>query len=179
MGKYDEFLNNVRFLNGEYLPEPLWTYFEAGQAHNYLLLGEREKIWSTIDWFLNNHTSPGLYSYHEGYGNDNLLWQRVRGWDDYYIVTPHGWTASEFFLLLRDCLAREEGDKMIIGSGIPEDWMMSEFKVTGMPTYFGKLSFKYEPKCRKLTTYMENHPAGGIISDLPGEVNVEIVSEDF
>lgn len=100
---------------------------------------------------LNRHVSsrneipPGLYTYHEGENDENsgMLWQQTRGRDDIHFVTPHGWTAAEVFLLLRDCLVREEDGRIVIGSGVPASWMDSDFSVKDLPTYFGKLTFRY------------------------------------
>jgi len=170
---FEEFWNTKRCLNGTYTRESLWTYFEAGQAHNYLLLGQRDRAALTVEQFLANHTSPGLYTYSEGKDDENsaLLWQRTRGWDIIKYVTPHGWTAAELFLLLRDCLAREEGDKLIIGSGIPKDWMDKPFSVVNLPTHFGKLSFKYEPIGKTVSLQIECQPRDGVEFDFPETVS--------
>ena len=161
---FEQFWNETRCPNGVYTREPLWTYFEAGQAHNYLLLGQPERTWITIEHFLTEQIAPGLYTYSEGNSDENssLQWQRTRGWDHIRYVTPHGWTAAEVFLLLRDCLAREEDNKLIIGSGIPESWLTEAFSVRDLPTYFGKLSFHYEPDGKKLEVELERRPSGGI-----------------
>jgi len=166
---FEAFWNTERCPNGQYTREPLWTYFEAGQAHNYLLLGLRDRACLTVERFLDTHTAPGLYTYSEGKDDENsaLLWQRTRGWDLIQYVTPHGWTAAELFLLLRDSLAREEGDKLIIGSGIPKVWMEKPFAVENMPTHFGKLSFKYEPVGKTVSVQIERPPKGGIEFDFP------------
>ncbi|REE91586.1 hypothetical protein A8990_10494 [Paenibacillus taihuensis] len=169
----DKFWNEERFPGGKHAPEPLWTYFEAGQAHNLLLMGRADRAWVSIEHFLNNHTAPGLYTYHEGCDDENssLQWQRARGWDLIRYVTPHGWTAAEVFLLLRDCLAREKGDSLIIGSGIPESWLTESFSVRGMPTYFGQLSFEYSADDRSLSATVERAPGGGVRSALPPGVS--------
>jgi hypothetical protein len=175
---FENFWNTVRCPNGEYTREPLWTYFEAGQAHNYLLLGQRERTWTTIEHFLTSHTAPGLYTYSEGNSDENssLQWQRTRGWDYIKYVTPHGWTAAELFLLLRDCLAREEGDKLVIGSGIPAAWLNADFEIKDLPTHFGKVSFRYKSADNTLEVQSEALPPGGIQLDLPNEVKLETVS---
>lgn len=171
--KFDEFWDNIRCPKGKHSPEPLWTYFEAGQAHNFVLLGKRENAWVSIEWFLSNHTAPGLYTYQEGLdGNTALLWPRTRGWDDVNYVTPHGWTAAEVFHLLRDCLAREEGEALIIGSGVPESWMSENFEVRDMPTYFGKLSFKYNAAIRELEVNINNMPEDRIKLEFPISVKL-------
>ena len=169
LNAFEAFWDTERCPNNTYTREPLWTYFEAGQAHNYLLLGQRDRAAVTVETFLKVHTAPGLYTYPEGKDDENssLLWQRTRGWDQIKYVTPHGWTAAEVFTLLRDCLAREDGDKLILGSGVPKDWMTNPFSVKDMPTYFGKLSFEYEPVGKTVSVQIERPPKGGIVLDFP------------
>jgi hypothetical protein len=176
---FQQFWDEVRCPDGVYTREPMWTYFEAGQAHNYLLLGQPERTWITIEHFLTEQIAPGLYTYSEGNSDENssLQWQRTRGWDQIRYVTPHGWTAAELFLLLRDCLAREEGDQLIIGSGIPESWLTQAFSVRNLPTYFGKLSFHYDPDGKKLDIELERQPAGGLQVAFPAEVNARAVDQ--
>jgi len=122
--------------------------------------------------FLAKHTSPGLYTYHEGEVDENssLQWQHTRGWDDINYVTPHGWTASEVFLLLRACLLREEGDTLIVGSGIPKSWMNNDFSVRGLPTYFGKASFIYNAAEKGLTVELDGKAK--VRSELPWDSNL-------
>lgn len=71
MGKFDEFWNTVRYPDGVHNPEPMWTYFEAGQAHNNILAGKRERAWVSIEYFLNKHTAQGIYTYHESNCDEN------------------------------------------------------------------------------------------------------------
>ena len=54
------------------------------------------------------------------------------------------------FLLLRDCLVREEDGKLVIGSGVPEAWLTNDFSVENMPTYFGPVSFRYTASDRMI-----------------------------
>ena len=172
---FQRFWDEVRCPNGVYTRDPMWTYFEAGQAHNYLILGQPERTWITLEHFLTQHIAPGLYTYSEGDSDENssLQWQRTRGWDHIRYVTPHGWTAAELFLLLRDCLAREEGDTMIIGSGIPASWLDKPFSIENLPTYFGSLSFSYDPSGKVLSVQVERLPAGGVQAALPG-INLRV-----
>jgi len=125
--------------------ETLWTYFEAGQAHNQLLAGHPERAWFAIEHFLSKHAAQGLYTYHEGNCDENSsgLWQHVRGWDKIKWVTPHGWTAAELFLLLRDCLVHEKDDGIVIGAGIPASWLEHDFSVSNLPTKLGPVSFTH------------------------------------
>ena len=173
---FEDFWQNVRCPNGVYTPEPMWTYFEAGQAHNYMLLGQRERAVQTMEHFLSNHIAPGLYTYSEGNSDENssLQWQRTRGWDQIRYVTPHGWTAAELFLFLRDALLREDGNRLVLGSGVPEAWMQEAFSVRGLPTHFGAVSYSYDPASKSIQVSVEVPPAGGIVADFAVPVDVRV-----
>jgi hypothetical protein len=171
---FARFWDEVRFAGGKYRPEPEWTYFEAAQAHNYALLGERDKAWVIIEAFLSQHAAQGLYTYHEGIGdvNSSLQWQRARGWDDIPHVTPHGWTAAELFLALRDGLVRETpAGELAIGMAVPVAWMSSDFSAHGLPTYFGLVDLDYSAERHELSVRVERG-APAIVSELPVEVTV-------
>ncbi len=165
--KFEEFWQKERCPDGIYKREPMWTYFEAGQLHNLLLLGERDKVWQGIEAFLTEHTAPGLYTYHESNCDENSFdqWQRTRGWDRIRYVTPHGWTAAELFLLLRDCMLYEKGDTLIIGAGVPESWMSDDkgFGINNAPSHFGNISWQYNPSALSLKITAEYPPADGVV----------------
>jgi hypothetical protein len=171
---FEHFWNTSRFPNGVYTRDTMWTYFEAGQAHNYLIYGQPDRAWITIEYFLRDHIAPGLYTYSESNTDENtsFQWQRTRGWDFIHYVTPHAWTAAEVFLLLRDCLAREEDGKLIIGSGIPQSWLGKAFSVERLPTYFGELSFHYDPDGQTLDVQVERQPPNGIEVRFPASLPV-------
>ena len=59
----------------------------------------------------------------------------------------HVWAAAEWALMLRSCFLREEGDELILASGIPERWLQSgEAMAFGpAPTLFGSVSVRLEP----------------------------------
>ncbi|MEJ2690063.1 MAG: hypothetical protein P8130_08955 [Deltaproteobacteria bacterium] len=45
----------------------------------------------------------------------------------------HGWAAAEWVMLMRNLFVREEGDGLVIGSGVQKDWLSEE----GEPIGFG------------------------------------------
>ncbi|HEX2950673.1 MAG TPA: hypothetical protein VHV83_14090, partial [Armatimonadota bacterium] len=134
-------------------PERLWTYFEATQIHNAMLLGFKHAAWINLDGMLHDGTSPWpLYAYPEGkpQGNEYLPYlngQSCRGWlhapDAAGGNMPHLWTAAEMIALIRDMFVREEDDSLILGMGIPEDWLQpgARFGVRDMPTNLGPVSY--------------------------------------
>jgi hypothetical protein len=171
---FEKFWAETRFREGSYYAEPEWTYFEAAQAHNYAFLGERDKSWVTFEMFLTTHTAPGLFTSFEGTGDENssLQWQRTRGWDNIRFVTPHGWTAAELFLALRDGLLRETPDgQLIIGTAVPNHWMESNFSARKLPSHFGLVDIEYIAATRELRVHVERG-APRIVSELPGDVTI-------
>jgi hypothetical protein len=174
-GRFDNWWQAVRCPGGVHRPERLWTYFEVGEAHNYLLLGHRERAWTILDHFLDHHSASGLCGWPEGERDENsalLLWQRTRGWDRARFVTPNSWTSAEMLLLLRDCLVREDGDALVLGSGVPEGWMGEAFSARDLPTHFGRVSLDHDPARATVTVAVETEPPGGIRAGFPAPVEV-------
>jgi hypothetical protein len=55
----------------------------------------------------------------------------------------HAWAAAEWVLYLRNAFVREEADGLIIGSGIPDEWLSDEGARFGpTPTSFGEISIR-------------------------------------
>ncbi len=141
-----------RNMNGTLLKKPLWTYFDVAEAHQWLMLWQIERVWTTIDWFWANQASPGLYSWWEGNGEENKFhrWEAVRGWVKPPNVTPHYWTAAEMLALQIDMLAYVEEiagqPVLVVGAGIPKAWTTHEMSVRGIVTKFGTVDWTWTGK---------------------------------
>jgi hypothetical protein len=46
----------------------------------------------------------------------------------------HGWAAAEWVLMLRNCFVREEGDRLVVGSGLFAEWFEGEGDLLFGPT---------------------------------------------
>jgi hypothetical protein len=121
-----------------------------------LFLDRPELTWETLNYFWNNQCSPGLYSYWEGNGEENTFkqWENYRGWLKPKYVTPHYWTASEMVLLQLDMLAYfdESGNEpiLVIGGGIPQNWIGQKMNVENYKTKFGTVSWYYDNNSLKV-----------------------------
>ena len=64
----------------------------------------------------------------------------------------HVWAAAEWVLMIRNCFVREEGNHLILGSGIPQRWLggRSTLSFGPAPTSFGMLRLSIEPKRDKI-----------------------------
>ncbi len=130
-----------------YLP---WTYFVAAATHQWVFLDQPDRAWKNLDWFLAQQTSPGLYTWWEGNGEENTfhLWEGVRGWVKPPHVTPHYWTAGEMLALLVDMLAYVDESQaepvLVIGAGVPTSWADKPLRVRGLPTSLGLVDWSWK-----------------------------------
>ena len=62
----------------------------------------------------------------------------------------HAWAAAEWVTMQRNCFVREEGDRLILASGLPPEWLgdrsaQKPIRFGPAPTYFGKISLEIIP----------------------------------
>jgi len=132
---------------GGFLERPLWTYFEVGEAHQWLYLERPDRVWATLRWSWDNQVSPGLFTWWEGAGEENSArqWEKVRGWVAPPYVTPHYWTTAEMLLLQLEMLAYARPDgAIVIGAGVPEHWLDGPLSVGPLPTALGPVSWSWD-----------------------------------
>ncbi|MGA2775376.1 MAG: GtrA family protein [Candidatus Omnitrophota bacterium] len=60
----------------------------------------------------------------------------------------HVWAAAEWVLMIRNCFVREEGNRLILCSGIPRAWIDKNqaIKFGPAPTSFGDIQISIEPR---------------------------------
>ena len=61
----------------------------------------------------------------------------------------HVWAAAEWVLMVRNCLVREEGDRLILGAGVASRWL-----VVGSPLSFGPAPTSFGPLTLTIETEM-------------------------
>ena len=63
----------------------------------------------------------------------------------------HVWAASEWLMMVRNCLLREEGESLLICPGIPDSWLSRGDALTfgPAPTSLGTVEIQVEKKGRK------------------------------
>jgi hypothetical protein len=71
---------------------------------------------------------------------------------------PHGWALAELWLLMRDALAYEDGNRLVLLAGVPRDWAVD---VIDLPTAFGRLSIRRDGT--RVTIGGEAKPPGGFV----------------
>lgn len=57
----------------------------------------------------------------------------------------HVWAAAEWIMMLRNLFVREEGDALVIGSGLKSEWLLQPCSLKRTLTPFGEVSVECEP----------------------------------
>ena len=159
-----------------------WRYFPLATAHQGLLAGSRDAAAATIASHLDHEQMRGWYAFDEGGKSGSGGWGFARTTWNPSVAMPHGWAIAEMWLLLRDALLFEDGDRLVLLGGVPQEWLAGKepIKVEGMPTYFGPCSFEYAPAAdggATLTLTGKAAPAEGFVLRLPAALR-PTVKED-
>jgi len=125
-----------------------WRYFALAKAHQGLLAGNRDAGWRTIQRHLDQPQMKGWYAFDEGGKSGSGGWGHLRTTWQAGVAMPHGWAIAELHLLIRDCLAYEDGGRLVLLAGVPPEWLLSRSQegmaLEGLPTQFGALTLRYE-----------------------------------
>jgi hypothetical protein len=83
----------------------------------------------------------------------------------------HGWAAAEWVMMIRNLFIREEGDRLIIGSGLFPEWLEGdeEMRFGPTPTPWGEVTVRINPNQSNPTVTLETAWRGA-----PPRVDVEI-----
>ncbi len=138
-----------------------WRYFALAAAHQALLAGNRETAARTLQMHFDEPQLRGWYALDEGGGSAPGNWPKLRTTWRAEVAMPHAWSIAELWLLMRDSLVHEDGDRLVLLAGVPEEWLSRELKVRDLPTSFGKLSFTY--RGGKVTIESDLKPPGGFV----------------
>lgn len=139
----------ARDAQGKFRAHPFWPSMDLAETHQWLLLGRPQFAMSTVEWFWKNQASPGLYTWWEGDGEDDVFpfWQRCRGWVKPDLITPHYGVAAQMVLLQLDILAYvdERGPEpvLVVGAGIPTQWIEKPLRVRGLATRAGLVEWAW------------------------------------
>jgi len=148
-----------------------WRYFPLAAAHQGLLAGNREAGFATIARHLAHEQCAGWYAFDEGGKSGPGGWRFYRTTWNPDVAMPHGWAVAELWLLMRDCLVFESGDRLVLLAGVDPAWLHAPegVSVRNMPTYFGRLTFHWsaEGNGAHLRFDGATSPPGGFVVRLP------------
>ncbi len=157
-----------------------WRYFPLATAHQGLLAGSREAGYKTLDMHLGHEQMQGWYALDEGGGSSSGGWWRSRTtWphskerpgENRAVAMPHGWSIAEFWLLMRDSVAFEDEDRIVLLAGVPPEWFRhpSGMAAAKLATWFGDLSLAWTTSGSTAELHLDGSadPPGGFVLRLP------------
>jgi hypothetical protein len=155
---------------GSQKPES-WRYFPLARAHQSLLAGNREAGWRTLESHLDQPQMRGWYAFDEGGKSGSGGWGHLRTKWNGSVAMPHGWAIAEVHLLIRDCLAYEDDDRLVLFGGVPPSWFRDRkgMEIRRLPTHFGSLGVSWETTSDGGTLRFEGKaaPPKGFVLSLP------------
>jgi len=150
-----------------------WRYFPLATAHQGLYAGNRHSGHETIERHLDEPQMRGWHMFDEGGGSGTGGWAQIRTNWNASVAMPHGWAIAELWLLIRDSLVFEDGDKLVLFAGIPPTWFKADkpVELTNLPTHGGLVSLRYQAtgQAAELTLKGSARPEGGFVLRLPPE----------
>ncbi|MGQ0657108.1 MAG: hypothetical protein ACT4NU_03280 [Chromatiales bacterium] len=71
----------------------------------------------------------------------------------------HGWAIAEWIIMVRNCFVREEGERLVLGAGVPEAWLTSGTRLAFGPTQtpFGPLRVQLRSSEERVTVEWSCH----------------------
>jgi hypothetical protein len=162
---YEQFRNL-----GPQKPES-WRYFPLARAHQSLLAGNREAGYRTLEFHLDQPQMQRWYAFDEGGKSGSGGWGHLRTKWNGSVAMPHGWAIAEVHLLIRDCLAYEDADRLVLFAGVPAGWLTDRagIRIRHLPTHFGDLDASWDVTSDGGTLRLEGKvaPPSGFVLSLP------------
>jgi hypothetical protein len=156
-----------------------WRYFPPARAHQSLLAGNRDAGWQTLEDHLDQPQMRGWYAFDEGGKSGSGGWGHLRTKWNGDVAMPHGWAIAEVHLLLRDCLAYEDDQQLVLFAGVPPDWFTDKEGMTirNLPTHFGKLNVLWNPAAGGATLRLDGDatPPGGFLLPLAEALKPQVL----
>jgi hypothetical protein len=154
-----------------------WRYFPLARVHQSLLAGNREAGWRTLESHLDQPQMRGWYAFDEGGKSGSGGWGHLRTTWNGDVAMPHGWAIAEVHLLLRDCLAYEDGQQLVLFAGVPQSWFTGQDGMTikNLPTHFGRLDVSWKTTGgAMLRLDGDAVPPQGVLLPLPGALKPQV-----
>lgn len=95
----------------------------------------------------------------------------------------HGWAAAEWVMAIRNMFVREEGDRLVLFSGLMPDWLDSEQDISFGPTWtpYGVLTVSLLPQAGRFWAGVQarwRHEPPRLEMAVPGHRRMEVTESD-
>ncbi|MCX8071919.1 MAG: discoidin domain-containing protein [Candidatus Binatia bacterium] len=120
-------------------PWDSFTPYELRNVPAFLRLGKREQAWGLLESLLRDRRPLAWRQWPE------IVWRDPQ-WPRFIGDMPHAWVSALFIEAVRHLFAYERGSDaaLVVGAGIPRDWVEAGVGVRRLPTHYGILHFRAE-----------------------------------
>lgn len=142
-----------------------YTPYEWRNVGAFVRLGWPERAHEALRWFMGHRRPLAWNAFAEVVGREA---RRPRFVGD----IPHGWVGSDFLRAVADLFCFEEGDRLILGAGVPLAWLEggAPVGVRELRTHHGPLSFLTRRDGETVAVEIEagvEVPPGGLVVRAP------------
>ena len=117
-------------------PWEAYTPYEIRNAGAFVRLGWRERARELLAFFLSDRKPVGWNQWPE------VVWREDRV-PRFLGDLPHTWVGSDYARSILAMLAyeREDPEALVLGAGVPREWLGPGVVVGGLPTPYGEITF--------------------------------------
>ena len=140
-----------------------FTPYEIRNIGAFVRLGWRDRAQELMQYFLDHQTPRGWNQWAEVVWHDTTTAHFIGD-------MPHTWVGSDYMRSFLDCFAfeREADSSLVVGAGIPRNWVHEDHGVTikDLRTRYGLLSYRLVEKKGVLEAKIEQTlevPPGGLV----------------
>jgi hypothetical protein len=146
-------------------PWDAYTPYEMRAIGAFVRLGWRDRAQELMSWFLSQQKPIGWRQWPEVVRREDRV-------PHFLGDLPHTWVGSDFVRSVLDMLAyeREEDESLVLGAGVPVEWLVPGITVGNLSTHYGPLSFAMRRAGKGVEVKIEagtRIPPGGIVVQVP------------
>jgi hypothetical protein len=146
-----------------------YTPYEWRTVGVFVRMGEKKKAHEIADFFFKDQRPKAWHQWAEVVYRDSLKTSFIGD-------MPHTWVGSDFIRSALDMFAfeRESDSSLVIGAGIPENWVREKpgVLIYGLMTHYGRLSYTMRSAGPDIEVKIEESldiPSGGVIVRSPAD----------
>jgi hypothetical protein len=165
-GEYTRYWNESEARMTGAVPWTLYTPYEVRNVGVMVRLGWRERAFRLLNWFMQDRRPLGWLSWGE------VVAREYR--DPKYLGDiPHTWVGSDYVRSFLNLLFYEREDgALVIGAGVPPEWIDRGIHVRGVHTMWGPLTLDITKDGARAS--VSDVPPGGIVFKLPGKAEKKV-----
>jgi hypothetical protein len=136
-----------------------YTPYELRNVATFIRLGQKDRAHEALQYFMHDRRPIGWRHWAE------VVWRDPRA-PKFIGDMPHTWVGSDFIRSVTDFFAYDEGDALVVGAGIPREWLRSgPVRIRHLHTQFGELDLEIQADRMSLTGTAA--PPGGFVVKSP------------